>query len=193
MRRAPLVVVALAACLAAVPAASLAAPPTLPVCSTNPETGGTTECATARPPNAWAKASAYQATGYPIPRPRNSAVLAPLALKSIKVTRPDRIDEGECGTQASIDARYQGGGKTLLYSYVEDDCGGLDVLRPGETAASIPGATAGVTLRSGGANVVRWTRAPRADITNGRMIGTMMLRSSSLSQQRLLRIAATIR
>ena len=193
MSRAPLAALIAAACAVVIPVAPVAAASTLPVCSSNPETGGETRCATVRPPRAWAKASAYRATGYPIPRPRDSAVLAPLALRSIAVTRPDRIDEGECGTQAAIDARYRGGGKTLLYGYVEDDCGDLRTVRPGEEAVMVPGATVGVASRSGGANVVKWTRAPRADIDDQRMIGTMVLRSSTLSRARLLEIAATIR
>ena len=194
MRRAPLAVIALAACSVALPAASVAAPPVLPVCSTNPDTGGSTRCATVKPPRAWAKAAAYGITAEPLPRPRRAAVLRPLRLVSIEVTQPSRIDEGECGTQASIDARYRGpSNATLFYSYVEDDCGRLRTLLPGDQAVSVPGATVAIATRSGGANVVQWTRSPRAAIDGAYMVGTMMLRSSSLSQARLLEIAATIR
>jgi hypothetical protein len=192
MKRAPLVI-ALAACAVVLPIGSSAVAATLPVCSVNPETRGETLCATVRPPRAWAKASAYGASGYPIPRPRDGEVLRPLALQSIKVTKPDRIDEGECGTQVVVDARYKGGGKTLLYEYVEDDCGGFQATRAGETPVTVPGATVALASRSGGANVLMWTRASRADITAGAMIGTMMLRSSTLSRARLEEIAATIR
>lgn len=192
MRRAPLVLLALAACAAAIPATSLAGSPRLSVCSTNPETGGQTLCATVRPPGAWAKASAYRATGYPIPRPRDPAVLAPLALRSITVTKPDRIDEGECGTQADIAARYRGGGAALSYGYAENDCGEFRDLS-GQVGVTVAGATAAVAYRDGGANAVKWTRAPRADIDGSRMIGVMTLSSRTLPRARLLEIAATIR
>lgn len=193
MRRAPLVAVIAAACAAAVPAVSLAGAPALPVCSTNPETGGTTRCATVRPPGAWAKAAAYRATGYALPRPRNAAVLRPMALTSIRITKPDRVDEGECGTQAEVDAQYRGGGKTLSYRYVENDCGEFQRPRPGEEAVTVPGATAAIAMRSGGANVVAWTRSDRAAIDGAYMIGIMTLRSSTLPRARLLEIAGTIR
>lgn len=162
---------------------------TLPVCARDRDTGGETLCATVRPPNAWAKAAAYRATGYALPRPRTPSVLAPLALRSITVTKPNRVDEGECGTQAIVEARYAGGGKALTYSYTETDCGGLR----GGTPVRVPRATVAIAQREGPRQVVEWTRSPRADLDNGYMVGQMMLSSSTLSRDRLLAIAASIR
>lgn len=161
----------------------------LPVCSRDPATGGEVRCATVKPPGAWAKAAAYRANAYPLPRPRVTAVLAPMVLKSITVTRPNRIDEGECGYQVTVLARYAGGGEAMTYEYLETDCGGLT----GGVPVDIPGAGVARGSVAGRTQVVEWTTSSRADVDGGLMISQMALSSRSLSRDRLIAIARTIR